>query len=416
MHIDFQYADGSKGHRLFSQFYLFLLTGGGTIYWTYSQNELMEPTGLYSNTFVSNTAMYGNDYATQGISLLMGNNDTSTIEITDYNDDVPSFTVILVDFYGSRVVSQSYREVSVAAQPSTCYTSTGYLAGIFTVSWNQGVATFDRLQAYCAPGFNLSLLITYDSVAGNIDPVKNMTLVYRPCVRGEHLKQDRACSLCTNGTFSLIEPADVDLSDLSEAKVCQRCPEDSDTCFGDQIVLDPGYWRNSEISATVQDCPFDMNSCPGGTAVGDASCTVGFRGPLCAVCQSGYIYSPFTRTCTECDSSYIEVVVAFALLILIAAMAYSLFKRFKAVKREAQCDSMGEVFAFLVIKAKLLGDNVPEGSRSAVALRMETFKKRLLGLMRVFLTYWQIITVSDTVRLTLSCALLYVLCMSLLHA
>ena len=372
------------------------VVGGGTVYWTYSYVELLEPNGLMGSTNFfasSNNALYGKSVATQGITLVLGNNNTNEMDITDYMSDVPPFTVILVDYYGQQVLSQSERDVTVTARPSTCFRSEGYLAGIFIKSWNEGVATFDRLQAYCAPGYNLSLSITYNSIAGNIDPTRNLTLVYRPCLRGEHLAQERSCSTCETGTYSLTEPSQVDLSELTQAKVCRRCPEYAETCYGDQIIAKSGYWRNSDVSPTVQHCPFDSTSCLGGADISDASCKEGFEGPLCAVCERDFTYSPITRSCTECGSSFVEVVVGFVILLVFMGIAYWGYRKYSALKLESKGESIGEVFAFLVIKSKVLGESITSAHKSEVEQQVEEFKKRMIGLARVFLTYCQIITV-----------------------
>lgn len=366
------------------------------MYWTYSQSEFLEPRGLWTgaNVFASsNKAMYGKFVATQGISLLMGNNDSTTIEITDYSSDVPSFSVQLVDYYGQAVLSQSEREVTVSARSSQCHNSMGYLAGIFTEPWIQGSATFNRLQAYCAPGFELNLLLLYDSLAGNLDPSRNLTLQYRPCVRGEFLSQGRACAACPNGTVSLTEPASVNLAQLTETVVCRRCPEFSEDCFADQIVAMPGYWRSSAEAFTLHNCPFDKHACAGGTAVGDASCKEGFEGPLCAVCQQDFIYSPFTRTCTRCDSSRIEIIVVGVVGLVVVLAACLLWRKYRALKLESGSESAAELFIFLVVRSKILGDTMSPEDRHFFETQVENMKRRVFGLVRVFLTYFQIITV-----------------------
>lgn len=374
------------------------MIGAGTVFWTYSFLKFLEPAGLHeSNEFApSNTAKYGPYFATQGIELLFSDNDTSSIAITDYVGLVPSFTVTLVDYYKQVVLSQSEKEVTATVLPSNCYHSAGYLTGNSIVIWNQGVATFDRLQAYCAPGYKLNLLIKYDSSEGNVDPKRNMTLVYRQCVRGEYLAQERACSLCTNGSYSLTEPAEVGLDGLRESQVCKVCPEHAENCYGDNIFAVPGYWRNSDVASTLQECPFGEPACGGGGGVEDGSCEEGFEGPLCAVCQRDFIYSPFTRTCTECNSSFVEVVILIVFFVLVAFFAYFYcWKHYSALKKECGGETMGEVFSHLVIRSKLLGENVSAQDKIKLEDRWDVVRKRVIGLIRVFLTYFQVITVSE---------------------
>lgn len=391
-------ADGNSFLGIFSCTFLENKApqGAGTVFWTYSFLRLLEPAGLHGGSnefFPSNTAMYGSNTATQGLSLLFGDNDTSAITITDYLSLVPSFTVMLVDYYQQRVLSQSEKDVVATILPSNCFHSSGYLAGSATVTWNQGVATFDRLQAYCAPGYSLNLHIRYDSEEGNVNPMRNMTLVYRPCVRGEFLAQERACSLCTNGSFSLTEPEEVGLDGLGESHVCRACPEHAQGCFGDSIDVLPGYWRNSDLAATLQECPFQEAACAGGAVVEDGSCEEGFAGPLCAVCERDYIYSPLTRTCTECSSSYVEVLIIFLLCGLLVLISMYCRRKYSAIKKFSGCDTMGEVFSYLVIRSKLLGKHVSAQDKVLLEDRLDVMRKRVIGLFRVFITYFQVITV-----------------------
>ena len=375
--------------------YIFeFLVGGGTLYWTFSQFRLLEPTGLHdgANEFLSsNNALYGQFYATQGIYLLVG--DDSVIDVVDYEYFIPSFNVELVDYYTSRVLSQSEKEVSVETTPSNCYKSSGYLAGGTTTIWNGGLATFDRLQAYCAPGHSLNLLISYISSKGNVNPEANLTLMYRHCVRGEYLAQDRACALCLNGTYSFVEPLTVDLSELSEAAVCSNCPDYSKTCYGDRINVLPGYWRRSNDSSTLLKCPFESNSCSGGYDVGDNSCQKGFDGPRCGVCRPDYIYSPFARSCTECDSSYVEITIIFSIIALFSALLWFFYRKYTLLKRTFDAGSAPEVFSILVMNSKLIGENISEKDRVRLQREFNYLKKTAFGIMRVFLTFLQIITV-----------------------
>jgi NTP pyrophosphatase (non-canonical NTP hydrolase) len=74
-------------------------------------------------------------------------------------------------------------------------------------------------------------------------------------------------------------------------------------------------------------------------------------------------------------------------------IAYWGYRKYSALKLESKGESIGEVFAFLVIKSKVLGESITSAHKSEVEQQVEDFKKRMIGLARAFLTYCQIITV-----------------------
>jgi hypothetical protein len=55
------------------------------------------------------------------------------------------------------------------------------------------------------------------------------------------------------------------------------------------MVDKDSYWRIASLSDDVFKCPLDEQSCLGGAATGESSCSEGYSGPLCDVCEEGTI-------------------------------------------------------------------------------------------------------------------------------
>jgi predicted outer membrane repeat protein len=252
------------------------LNGGGAVYWN-SADET-EPLGLLLNIFLNNTALYGDDVATNVRSLSVGNK--AVYNITEYSTFAPPVYVSAVDFYDQIVKTESsaYMVASLLYQ-ATCYESSGSVSGGTVQQMIEGESNFTSLLAYCDPGYSMTLNITY-AVDGNTLSA-NVPMHFRSCVRGEYYG-DHICSPCEDGTYSLTEPSSVSLSDLSQIEVCKKCPDGAGACYSDVIVVKEGYWRVSGEASTVLWCPLDRRSCGGGTETGDASCRYGYQGIVIA--------------------------------------------------------------------------------------------------------------------------------------
>eukprot|EP00903_Cladosiphon_okamuranus_P011974 g11246.t1 len=80
------------------------------------------------------------------------------------------------------------------------------------------------------------------------------------------------------------------------------------------LNLAPGYWRSSNTSTEIRECP-RAESCPGGT---EGRCAVGYNGTFCAVCADGYSLG-LGYTCSECDKGRRRWTIAVAVILPIAA-------------------------------------------------------------------------------------------------
>jgi hypothetical protein len=132
------------------------------------------------------------------------------------------------------------------------------------------------------------------------------------------------------------------------------------SCEGDELYLSKGYWRRYATSETVLACLLDARSCPGGSAVGEAFCGVGYEGPLCAICLDGYFLN--NNKCLQCTSgnqltptSISFLVVVFMILVLAATIYYK--EQVALQKQEvetAKCENNEKVVASLQSNSKLL--------------------------------------------------------------
>ena len=67
--------------------------------------------------------------------------------------------------------------------------------------------------------------------------------------------------------------------------------------------MTPGSYRFDEDTEVLRECRMGAKACPGGNGTGDALCARGYEGPLCGVCESGFILDSSGSECIECASS-----------------------------------------------------------------------------------------------------------------
>ena len=78
---------------------------------------------------------------------------------------------------------------------------------------------------------------------------------------------------------------------------CAPCPMGGVCPGGRRLWPEAGYWTSDEYAGTVGRCP-NTDACLGGRF---AQCAVGYSGPYCSVCISGYFME--NMRCFECESS-----------------------------------------------------------------------------------------------------------------
>jgi hypothetical protein len=273
--------------------------GGGCVYWL--PTDMTEPVGLHSSNLTcdnSNIAAFGSKFATEATYLLF--QQSSPVLVSNYEDYyIPVISVVIEDYYNQLVVSGTQADIDISISSSCTYINTsGYVAGVINEAVEYGIATFDQLQAYCAPGYQMdikafTLIYTFTNYISLQD---TLTLSFQSCTKGQYY-DNNICINCPIGSYSLSDNSDLRISQ------CQSCPSNSETCYGSYINVKSGYWRISNISTTILPCVYGDIACQGGWNSGDASCNIGYEGPLCAVCSDGYYYSSMYQKCIECSGS-----------------------------------------------------------------------------------------------------------------
>lgn len=296
---------------------------GGTLFWLYvPQNGVNDVPNIVSSAdvFTDNVAVYGSELATQGLYL---NATSPVMKITEYASR-HSLDIDVLDYYGNKVqgVMDGVEKFGITTEASIdatgidgCDTKrSGYLLGQSTVVATDGTAHFDAIELSCMPQGNLTLNFevvsaTYSSavLSGDAMNLMNKSAVsvdasidvyFRPCVNGEYYS-DGECFSCPVGTYSLqIDSVDYRLTE------CREAPANSNRSgtYANIITAFPGFWRVSNLSYTLMQCPFSTEACLAGSLVGDESCEVGYRGPMCGVCDENYYLESQTNVCARCPA------------------------------------------------------------------------------------------------------------------
>lgn len=358
--------------------------GGGAVFWG-PVSAMDEPLGLTNpnqNIFTGNIASYGSDWATSGSKLRA---ESYEVNITNYDTVVPSLVLKLVDEYNQLVVTDSFTNIEVSVYPSNCLDKTAYITGTQIVSTQRGLANFSNINAYCAPGYSL-----YLKFAGTRSGIVStlITLNFRPCVRGEYYS-GQECIPCESGTYSLSDET-TDLSNMNQISVCHPCPQHVRSCHGSTLVLEKGYWRISLDSDEIQSCPTE-SACLGGESAGDDSCDIGYEGPLCAVCQSGYAYKSSTRRCVRCSESSGLDVSDMLFLSVVGLLIVVVVYYFSRSDIRQHLKSFDDFVFYLMMRANIMEINEhtdPKEIKSYIRI----VSTRLRARLKVYITLYQILS------------------------
>jgi hypothetical protein len=144
------------------------------------------------------------------------------------------------------------------------------------VSVQDGISNFTTLYAYCDPGYSMSVNFVANT-ADRILITTSVDMLFRTCKRGEYFG-DSVCTPCEYGWYSLADPENIPLSELSREHVCKPCPSGAKRCYGDSIDLKEGFWRVSDAATAILSCPYGQSGCTGGVGYGDSLCREGYKG------------------------------------------------------------------------------------------------------------------------------------------
>ncbi|KAL0231583.1 hypothetical protein GEMRC1_010987 [Eukaryota sp. GEM-RC1] len=118
---------------------------------------------------------------------------------------------------------------------------------------------------------------------------------------------------------------------LNQTDVCYKCPQGSRCKGGNHFEANPGYFRQHENSTVVYRC-VSLGACPGGEEV--PSCAEGATGPLCGICEAGYIRLDdyLIAYCRKCPS-----VLGSILFSVFFISSYLVFNSFSIKKQDVDC-------------------------------------------------------------------------------
>ncbi|EWS72171.1 transmembrane protein (macronuclear) [Tetrahymena thermophila SB210] len=173
-----------------------------------------------------------------------------------------------------------------------------------------------------------------DSISNlhSYDQISNSFLFNNLQISGFPLYQITSTFLqikCSNQTYSLLDPIDatnITIYDKLQQNIsnyiCKKCPEGSESCYSDIIILQQGYWReNNQTDAIFQCNLLNPGICDPTKQNG---CIEGHIGPLCETCDyfgvvfKGNTYSQSMSTigCSKCSSDILQLFFVLQQLVL----------------------------------------------------------------------------------------------------
>ncbi|CDW86291.1 UNKNOWN [Stylonychia lemnae] len=257
---------------------------GAVIKFTYYQPDYTD-----NNTFVNNSALYGQIEGSYPVTLKLVSGDL--LPYIPLKSKVSRASIEESDFD-----SQFNLTTSLATLSSSSNSDIQILKSK-TVQAQDGVFNFDDVIIIAKPGSNITLSIVVDS----IDKVKLRTVLGRDvqdiqiyakmrlCERGEYQTPDNKCSVCSEGFYQL----------LSNQKNCSECPSNAICQEGYKIITQDGFWRKNTEDILVHQCPNAL-ACISNY---EPTCAAGYGGNLCQSCviyQNQWYSRNDPNSCAKC--------------------------------------------------------------------------------------------------------------------
>ena len=229
-------------------------SGGGTVFWIsdprYSESVLWEVddyTNPYDSTrdyslayalhFMDNQAVFAPNMSTQTTTLSF--TSTESITITQYGRVVDNIPLLqMLDYFGNLNTTDYSTLITATTLNYSCSGRVGYLQGMTSTMVRRGQATFRNMSVSCFPGGRMwiSFAAQQEGFAKDLNVQNILEFKFRNCIDGEVLVNNE-CLMCPTGSYSL--------QYIGEKTVCKECPSGSADCYGNVILLEPGYWRVS---------------------------------------------------------------------------------------------------------------------------------------------------------------------------
>eukprot|EP00903_Cladosiphon_okamuranus_P017519 g16134.t1 len=162
---------------------------------------------------------------------------------------------------------------------------------------------------------------------------------------------------------------------------CTACPDGMVSEVGATVcTLEPGFWRTSDTSDIVYECP-NADACVGGATVATA-CSDGFKGPLCAVCENDF-YPSGSFECLECSEGNAASAMI-TIILFLAALAVFLVILSKASST-------------LEEKAREHEDDANDAAATKVLKFVKQWKDTLVVRFKIIVAHFQIVTTFPSV-------------------
>lgn len=337
----------------------------GTVYWV--NGSMPEPVALRNaSSYSANTAQFRRELTTQAVLLRV----PQVVQVRTYGAFLELIVITLHDTYGQVAPANAPAYVQVGilgASAQQCSGRFPFLSGADVDSAGvplvNGQAVFSSLEGACSPGGSFTLLFTAHltdqrDLSDDQQTVYATTqLRFRTCVAGEVIVNGK-CVKCPYSSCSLE-------ANVTESTTCTECQSITtvESCEGSSLMVRQGNWRRYSETEAVLPCLSDVNGCAGGNATGDASCLIGFEGPLCSLCSEGYFLSE--KTCLPCqDSDQLGPASILFLVVAVIAvagvMAFLYYKSSRAYSGNAEgvLESLYEVFSWLAEELQGLGSQL----------------------------------------------------------
>ena len=120
--------------------------------------------------------------------------------------------------------------------------------------------------------------------------------------------------------------------------------------------LSPGMWRPGPLSTDVRKCQYGKSACPGNVSVDGANyCAEGYKGILCAACDTRYFRAWTNNGCAECakgESHVPTIILSVVVFIVLLPMIGFCFVRSK-IGQTFVADTLKQLIKIGETKGKL---------------------------------------------------------------
>lgn len=278
-------------------------SGGGGLHW--AKINLIES----GNNYINNSAIFGSNKATS-IESLEYINKVNNVIPGKVIPECLGFT--LKDYYNQTISDDN---ISVIALSESDNDSSSSIYGNDLKRAIKGQFEFCNFIVYGTPGSKVEIkaeLFTSRSGLLALLSVK-IQLLLSECKLGEVQSSNmNECIACEEGFYSF----------SNNETSCHKCPADA-LCSGNELVPVKGFWHSSPYSTSIFPC-INADACNI-----NGTCSEGYTGNLCAVCEKGYVYSS-SNTCKKCPSKTENIIlITFLSVLFTIIICYIVYRTYE---------------------------------------------------------------------------------------